>query len=88
MINLALRLYCAPIIVLGFVRKIFTMRQLEHLILLIFITPGVIRASALHDYIAKPDDSYTWRIAAQEPFAEGTRYVLHMASQASIPSER
>ena len=58
------------------------MKHLKHLILLIFLTPGVVYATALHDYIVKPDEHYTWKIAAQEPFPQGTRYVLHMASQA------
>lgn len=58
------------------------MKQLQRLVLLIFIVPGIIRASALHDYVAKPDDNYAWKIVTQEPFERGTRYVLYMASQA------
>lgn len=40
------------------------------------------KATALHDYVAKPDENYAWRFVAQHPYAEGTMYVLHMASQA------
>lgn len=58
------------------------MKQLRYLVLLLLITPGVIYASALHDYVAKPDANYAWRIVAQEPFSQGTRFVLHMVSQA------
>lgn len=43
---------------------------------------AVAAASPLHDYVAKPDENYTWRQVTQQPCEGGTRYLLHMTSQA------
>lgn len=39
-------------------------------------------ATALHDYVAKPDENYAWRLVTHDQSEQGTVYVLHIASQA------
>jgi PhoPQ-activated pathogenicity-related protein len=59
-------------------------RFITRLILVAFFlgsVPGAL-ASALHDYVAQPDENYTWRQVEQRPFEGGTCYLLHMTSQA------